>query len=84
MLSVQIDIVPWGDEQKRARISTLTISRTTNHADPENYNCTLTHNTGRVETFEVNQHTRKDGALELVRRALQVACNVEDADGRPS
>lgn len=73
MLRVTIEIVPWGEESRKRLIETVTIARTTAWDDPEDYTVKHYDATGKIlATAKVEAHGRKDGARELVRRALNV------------
>jgi hypothetical protein len=75
MLRVTVEIVPFGVEDKARTIGTIEIARTTLRADPETYNCRRYADTGELlESWLVKDHYYRDGAWELVRRAIE--CSV--------
>jgi len=72
MLRVTVEVVPWGNETRKRTIGTLEIARTTISDDPEDYDWLAYAQDGElVETGAVFGHRHKDGAWELVRRAVE-------------
>ena len=72
MLSLTLDIVPFGQESHRRIIGALDIARTTPHNDPEDYRVWAYRPDGECYAeFAVCQHPRAAGAWVLVQRAIE-------------
>jgi hypothetical protein len=75
-LRVKISIVPFGDESKEYEIERLNISnRSFEEGDLPNGDCPYVVEHNSYKNFDENtsrvSHSRSDGALVLVRKALE-------------
>jgi hypothetical protein len=70
MLRVTIEIVPFGEEDSRRVIHTILIARRDPYANPCDYDVR-----SGDQVLRVDGHRYEDGALPLVKRALEVVCS---------
>lgn len=77
-LRVTLEIVPFGDEEKKYVIETINISNIGSH-DGSIYAYSVEHNTYKQRTTDTPRvlHKRSDGAIALAVRALQRVLNTK-------
>jgi hypothetical protein len=72
MIRVTVEIVPFGLESIKRHIGTVEIARTSMRNDPEDYTWNYYRHDGCFcDNGHVRSHSYRDGAWDLIRRALE-------------